>query len=83
MKSKEGSKMKAVDRIPQVVRGDEAYSTAEFCIRAGIGDYVWRRLRHELPVIAVGKKRYVRGCDWLAYLDNQKQGGINGKDRIE
>ena len=55
-------------QMPGVIRVDEAYTVPEFCKRAGVGDRVWRKLRREMRVIEVGKKRYVRGADWLAYL---------------
>ena len=54
-----------------MIRSDEAYSMEEFRLRAGVGDYTWRRLRRELPVVAIGKKRFVRGADWLDYLESQ------------
>jgi len=34
----------------------------------GLGDYAWRQVRKGLQVIKIGKKRFVRGCDWLAFL---------------
>ena len=55
---------------PSVIRSDEAYTVPEFRRRTDLGDYAWRQLRAELQ-ISVGKKRYVRGCDWLAYLGRQ------------
>jgi len=55
-------------RIPGVIRADESYTVDEFRLRAGLGDYTWRQVRKGLQVIKVGKKRYVRGSDWLAFL---------------
>jgi hypothetical protein len=35
----------------------------------GVGDYIYRQLRRDgLPIIEIGKKRYVLGADWLNYL---------------
>jgi hypothetical protein len=58
------------ERVPQVIRADESYTVAEFRRRTGIGDYAFRELRQAgLRIISVGKKRFVRGCDWLAHLE--------------
>ena len=57
-----------ISRTPGVIRADEAYSVAEFRRRAGLGDYAWRQVRRQMRVVEVGKKRYVLGSDWLAYL---------------
>lgn len=55
---------------PGVIRADEAYTIAEFRRRAGLGDYAFRQARGGgLRIIEVGKKRYVLGRDWLAYLE--------------
>ena len=48
--------------------GDETYTVAEFRRRAGLGDYAWRQVRRQMRVIRVGRKRFVLGSDWLAYL---------------
>jgi hypothetical protein len=67
-----------ISRTPGVIRADEAYSAAEFRRRAGLGDYAWRQVRRQIRVVEVGKKRYVLGADWLAYLsrvaDEQESG---------
>lgn len=60
--------MNTQSRTPGVIRGDEAYTVAEFRRRTGLGDFAWRQLRHELRVVEVGKKRFVRGTDWLEFL---------------
>ena len=55
--------------VPQVIRADEAYTVPEFRRRAGLGDYAFREVRRAgLRIIEIGKKRYVRGCDWLEFL---------------
>jgi hypothetical protein len=54
---------------PGVIRQDEVYTVAEFCRRMDIGNTSWRAVRNGLKVIHVGKKRYVRGIDWIDYLD--------------
>lgn len=57
----------------QVIREDESYTIVEFCKRIGIGDYALRRYRREgLRIIAIGKKRFVLGKDWLEFLDLKK-----------
>lgn len=57
-------------RTPGVVRADESYTAAEFRRRTGIGDFAFRSLRRDgLRIVAIGKKRFVRGTDWLAHLD--------------
>lgn len=60
--------------VPQVIRADEAYTVAEFRRRTGLADYALRAARAAgLRVIAVGRKRYVRGLDWLAFLAAQAE----------
>lgn len=57
------------ERVPQVICADEAYTVAEFRRRTGIGDYAFRELRQAgLRIVAIGKKRFIRGVDWLAHL---------------
>lgn len=60
--------MDAAAKPPGVIRADEAYSVAEFRRRAGLGNHSWRNVRQKLRVIALGKKRYVLGADWLDFL---------------
>jgi hypothetical protein len=59
------------ERIPGVIRSDEAYTTQELRRRMGIGDYVWRKLRKELRIVEFGRKQFVLGRDVLQYLDTQ------------
>jgi hypothetical protein len=54
------------------IAASEAYTTQEFRKRAGIGDYTWRRLRRELPIVTIGRKQYVLGQSWIDYLLSQK-----------
>jgi len=63
-----------------VINAGEAYTAAEFRRRNGIGDYAWRKLRRELPIRCVGKKRFVLGADWLAFLHQQAPDGQAPKD---
>ena len=74
-----------VSRTPGVIRADEAYSVAEFRRRTGLGDYAWRQIRRKLRVVEVGRKRFILGGDWLAFLsrvtedqDQEKARGGNG-----
>ncbi len=65
-----------VTTVPQVIRADEGYSVAEFRRRAGLGDYAFREVRRAgLRIIAIGKKRYVLGVDWLDFLAKEAQKG--------
>lgn len=61
--------MTAHQPAPGVIQADEAYTVDEFRRRAGLGDFTWRQVKKELLVIPLGRKKYVRGCDWLEYLD--------------
>ncbi len=57
---------------PGVIRADESYTQAEFKKRAGLGEHAFKQVRRDgLTIIAVGKKRYIRGVDWLAYLERK------------
>lgn len=57
---------------PGIIRADESYTVAEFRRRADLGDYAFRQLRAKgLRVVECGKKRFVRGADWLEFLDRQ------------
>ena len=57
-------------RTPEVIRVDESYSIPEFKRRSTLGAYAFTQARRAgLRVIEVGKKRFVRGADWHAFLD--------------
>ena len=72
--------MTATNRTPGVIRHNEAYTVPEFRRRAGLGDYAFRAVRRDgLRVIEIRKKRYVRGCDWLAFLE-EAAGKANGNE---
>ena len=70
---------------PGVISALEVYSVAEFRKRMGFGDFSFRKLRAAgLPIVEFGKKRIVRGKDWLEFLDKQaavstpaKNGSVN------
>lgn len=53
---------------PGIISATEAYTVQEFRKRAGLGDYTWRQVRQQLPVIKIGRKRYVLGAAWIQYL---------------
>jgi len=55
-----------------VIHRDEAYTVDEFRARTGLGYHAWRQLRPQLQV-EIGKKRFVRGADWLDYLARAAQ----------
>jgi hypothetical protein len=54
------------------IRRDEAYPLSVFRRLAGIGDFTWRRLKKELPVVRLGGKTWVRGSDWLDFLEKHQ-----------
>lgn len=61
-------------RTPGVIRESESYTVAEFRRRAGLGDFAFREVRRAgLRIIAVGKKRYVLGKDWIAFLNDHAE----------
>jgi hypothetical protein len=69
----EAAKKKCVKPKPAcVISAVEAYSLTEFRRRAGLGQHAWRNVRDHIPVIEIGRKRYVKGSDFLAYLDSLK-----------
>lgn len=56
-------------RTPGVIRADEAYTLTEFRKRTGLGSTAFRGARAAgLRVIALGRKRYVLGVDWIEFL---------------
>lgn len=65
-------------RPPGFIQSDAVYTLAEACVRLG-----WRKQllatakRAGLPVIRLGTRAYVRGCDVAALYDRlaQAQGG--------
>jgi hypothetical protein len=61
----------AIPRTPQVISAHEAYSVSEFRRRCGLGDFAWRQLRPQLPIVCIGKKRFIMGTAWLEYLARQ------------
>lgn len=62
---------------PQVVRADEVYTVREFRRRAWLTDYSYREARRAgLVVIRFGRKCYVRGADWIDFLDRIAKGEI-------
>jgi hypothetical protein len=61
-------------RTPGVIRADEAYTVAEFRRRATLQRYALSQAqRAGLRIVAVGRKRYVLGADWLAFLAQQAE----------
>lgn len=56
---------------PGVIRADEMYTAAELKRRMGLGDYTWRQLRRQLPIIELGRKQYVMGRDAIAFFGNK------------
>src|SRR5215218_5479248 len=55
---------------PGVIRGDEAYAMKEFMRRTNFGVWAMRGMRRRgLKVIQVAGRSFVRGSDFLAFLD--------------
>lgn len=64
-------------QTPGVIDAPAAYTVAEFRRRTGMAQYAFRQARaNGLRVVAVGKKRYVLGADWLAFLAKQAQSAV-------
>lgn len=62
--------MATVIESPGVIRPDECYTKEEFWSRVGMGQTAWRAaIRNGLPCIRTAGRVYVRGQDWIAYLD--------------
>lgn len=60
----------AATRSPAVISAHEVYGIAEFQRRAGLAAPALRAAkRNGLRVIRAGKRSYVLGRDWLAYLE--------------
>lgn len=63
--------MSSAAQLNQVIRADECYTIPEFRRRADMGDYSFRGAKAAgLKIIKIGRKHYVRGADWLAFLEN-------------
>ena len=64
--------MTCSSRALGVIRADESYTVAEFKRRASLGDYAYGEARRAgLPIIKLGKKRYVLGRNWIEFLSKQ------------
>jgi hypothetical protein len=64
-------------KAPGVISDAESYRLAEFRRRAGLGAVAWRNVRDRVPVIRIGRKRYVRGEAWnrlLTELEREQYG---------
>lgn len=73
MKKQSASKeLSGKEREAEVVRVDEIYSLAEFMRRTGIGVWGMREARKAgLKTIKVGTRKFVKGADWITFLDQQ------------
>ena len=59
---------------PGVICGGEVYTEKEFRRRMLLADYAFRQAKAAgLRVVAFGKKRYVRGIDWMEFLARQAE----------
>lgn len=62
------------ERIPGVVDAAQIYRLDEFRLRMGLGDLAFREVkRRGLKVVKVGKRIYVRGRDWLEFVDREAE----------
>lgn len=61
-----------------VINRDAVYTVREFRNRMRLGSHIWRTVRRGLRTIRLGRRVYIRGADWLAYLDRQAE--QNGGD---
>jgi hypothetical protein len=56
------------------IKGDEAYTLQEFSRRTGFREWGLRALRNRgLPMIRVSGRCFVRGRDFLQFLDREMQ----------
>lgn len=63
------------------VAADCAYTLEQFKEITGLADAAMREARHSgLPVITIGRRGFVRGADFIAYLGKLKEAGA--MDRI-
>lgn len=69
------AKPPAERKAPGVIRADEVYTLAEFYRRSGIGEYGMRKAkRRGLRVVKVGSRTFVRGRDFVEFVDQQNNG---------
>lgn len=60
--------------LDTVIRDNESYLVPDFRRKARLGLYAFRKAREAgLVVVEFGRKRYVRGCDWLEFLEKQAE----------
>ena len=65
-------------RTEGTIRPDEIYRLDEFKLRSGLGDFAFRQARGDgLRVVAIGKKIFVRGLDFIEYVDGKANGNQN------
>lgn len=73
----------ALNKLPPgIIAADEAYTLTEFRRRTRLGERAWRAIRHRVRVCKVGRKMFVLGADWLAFLasvgDDEATEGTDG-----
>ena len=57
-------------RAPGLIEPGVAYTLVEFLKRIDCGDATWRVIRRRIKLRRVGRRVYVLGQDWLAYLES-------------
>jgi hypothetical protein len=66
---------------PGVVSIFECYRLDEFRRRMGLGDLAFREVRRRgLRVVKIGKRVYVRGKDWMDFVDRVAEGQLSNGD---
>jgi len=67
---KGGSQRAAQSTSPGVIRADELYRLDELQARLQAGEWAIRQARRKgLRMYKIGKRKYVKGADVLAFLD--------------
>jgi len=69
--------MATSSQAPGVVNAHEVYTLPELQERLQLGEWAMRQARRSgLRMVKIGRRKYVKGADFLDYLDRQaKQGG--------
>lgn len=64
------------------IRDSEIYRLDEFKRRTGLGDFAFRQARADgLRTVAIGKKIFVRGCDFVEFVNGKASEETNQPTR--
>jgi len=62
--------------LPAVIEPDKLYRLDEFCRIAGVKEWALRQLRRNgLKVHRLGNRRWIKGADFIALVEQQGEGG--------